>query len=603
MTGLLNKQADVEPFYIGHNDVAYGGLGSDFMHGGAGDDAMSGAEALAFYYVGDPLALLAQYYEPRKRAPARLPRPGGVPLLRRERPVAQGHVRWLGGVPIEFLLNFRARLVSSSPNAVIDDGRDVLFGDVGHDWLVGGTNRDILFGGYGDDLLQADDDLETTFGTTDPLANDRPDPRNGTSGPPSFADIAFGGAGRDRFIANSFTDRLYDLREFDSFYVPFAAFGNPTVNRSLPPGTEQYLYILSRANGGDRTRGNSARNGEPVGELGLVTNADTDWGDQNGAPSDPQPGTRPGPRDTGSTAEYGVWTDADNGSAVLVSIGDAAVTEAAGPTVVSVPVMRSGPTTSTVTVTVSTAPGTALAGSDYQSRTATLTFAPGVTQVPFLINVVNNNTTEPTEQFSVVLSNPSSATIADRTGTVTILDDEGATPALVTTQAAPHPTSGGTVSADDLSAAVDAARGVWTRTGLDTTSLDGITVVVADLPGTTLGETDGTLIRLDVNAAGWGWATAAAPDAGRIDLVTVLAHELGHVLGFDHDDADVWAIMAPALAPGPAAPPATALLGPGCAIGSTVGACSRAKRYRAVTERHRDAHQRPRSGAAGGGLR
>ena len=88
-----------------------------------------------------------------------------------------------------------------------------------------------------------------------------------------------------------------------------------------------------------------------------------------------------------------------------------------------------------------------------------------------------------------------------------------------------------------------------------------------------------------------------------MDLLTTVMHELGHVLGLTHDDADVWAIMAPALAPGPAPPPATALLGPGCAIGSTVGACSRAKRCRAVTERRRGAHQRTRSGVVGGGLR
>jgi hypothetical protein len=38
----------------------------------------------------------------------------------------------------------------------------VLFGDVGNDWLVGGTNEDHLYGGYGNDLLNADDNLDST---------------------------------------------------------------------------------------------------------------------------------------------------------------------------------------------------------------------------------------------------------------------------------------------------------------------------------------------------------------------------------------------------------------------------------------------------------
>ena len=491
VTGALNKAADLEPFYIGHNDVVYGGLGSDFIHGGAGDDAMSGAEALAFYYVR---AIRWRCWRCWSSTTSRGTCSSTASATRRSSATSTRTTR--GARSCRWWAECRSSSCSTSgslrrrarANAVVDDGRDVLFGDVGHDWLVGGTNRDILFGGYGDDLLQADDDLDSTFGTADPLANDTPDARTATTGPPSFGDIAFGGAGRDRLIANTFTDRLYDLREFDSFYVPFAAFGNPTVNRSLPPGAEEYLYTLSRANGADRTRGIAARNGEPFGELGLVTNADADWGDQNGAPSDPQPGNRPGQRDTG--LDRGV-RDLDRRRQRL---GDAAVRRRRD---------RHGgrhghdgrlgpgdavgcPATSTVTVTVSTAPGTALAGSDYQSRTATLTFAPGVTQVPFSINIVNNNTTEPTEQFSVVLSNPSGATIAGSHGDVTIMDDDGAPVALVATEAAPHPASAEPLSADDVSAALDSAREVWTRTGRDTSSLDAITVVVADLPDATL---------------------------------------------------------------------------------------------------------------------
>jgi hypothetical protein len=172
------------------------------------------------------------------------------------------------------------------------------------------------------------------------------------------------------------------------------------------------------------------------------------------------------------------------------------------------------------------------------------------------ITIFGDTANEPNETFTVQLSNATGAPIGTSSAAVTILNDEGL---LVATRAAPQPTVSKALSADDVAVALDAARAGWTRMGVDTSGLDAVTVVVADLPGAALGEADGTVIRLDVDAAGWGWATAAARDAGRIDLVTVLAHELGHALGLAHDDTG--GVMAPALAPGerrlPAAGPVT----------------------------------------------
>ena len=120
-----------------------------------------------------------------------------------------------------------------------EDGRDRIFGDNGNDWLVGGTDCDWLFGGFGDDLLNLDDYLETNGGL-----NDRPEDderfRDG--------DFAFGGAGRDVLIANTAQDRMFDWHgEFNTFVVPFAPFGIPTVNRLFSPDTRDFIRALAFA--------------------------------------------------------------------------------------------------------------------------------------------------------------------------------------------------------------------------------------------------------------------------------------------------------------------------------------------------------------------
>ena len=78
-----------------------------------------------------------------------------------------------------------------------------------------------------------------------------------------------------------------------------------------------------------------------------------------------------------------------------------------------------------VTVTYATANGSATAGSDYQSKSGTLTFAPGVTSMTFTIIVIADKSKEASETFYVNLSGASgNSLIDDAQGIGTILNDD-----------------------------------------------------------------------------------------------------------------------------------------------------------------------------------
>lgn len=83
----------------------------------------------------------------------------------------------------------------------------------------------------------------------------------------------------------------------------------------------------------------------------------------------------------------------------------------------------------TVTVNFATLNGTALSGSDYTSTGGVLSFAPGVTTKTVTVQTIENLIDAPNKLFSLVLSNPNQALIADATGVATIIDDDG-TPTL-----------------------------------------------------------------------------------------------------------------------------------------------------------------------------
>lgn len=89
-------------------------------------------------------------------------------------------------------------------------------------------------------------------------------------------------------------------------------------------------------------------------------------------------------------------------------------------------VALSEPSSGTVTVNYATVNGTALAGSDYTTKSGTLTFTAGSTMAEIRVSILPDRIQEANETFLVVLSNAVGVTLKTSTGKGTIVNDDAA---------------------------------------------------------------------------------------------------------------------------------------------------------------------------------
>ncbi|MBX7187700.1 MAG: hypothetical protein K1Y01_21340 [Vicinamibacteria bacterium] len=136
----------------------------------------------------------------------------------------------------------------------------------------------------------------------------------------------------------------------------------------------------------------------------------------------------------------------DDAPPAAFSVSDASVSEGylSGSTMVFT-VRLSAPLGAPASVAYATANGTALSGSDYTPTSGTLSFAAGEVVKLVTVPILGDATFEPNETFTVNLSAPSGATIADGTGVGTILNDDLST-ISVTNYAISEGTGAGTTN-------------------------------------------------------------------------------------------------------------------------------------------------------------
>jgi hypothetical protein len=181
-----------------------------------------------------------------------------------------------------------------------------------------------------------------------------------------------------------------DIIGFDPMLLALGNNGGPTQTRAFAPGSKAF------------DGGNDAA-------VGLPAN------DQRGTGF---------PRTSGDHVDIGAW----EAQVVQPTISIDSVTHNegnAGTTVYTFTMSLSAPSFQTVTVDYATATGSAtIVGGDFNAASGTLTFDPSDTSKTLIVTVNGDTTVEQDEAFTVVLSNPTNATIASGTGTGNITNDD-----------------------------------------------------------------------------------------------------------------------------------------------------------------------------------
>ena len=84
---------------------------------------------------------------------------------------------------------------------------------------------------------------------------------------------------------------------------------------------------------------------------------------------------------------------------------------------------------------------------------------------------------------------------------------------------------------------IDKAVAYWEQHAADEADLKDIQVQIADLGGKKLAQADSGLVTIDDDAAGYGWSVGLGEvNPHKVDLLSAVIHEFGHVLGQEHGE-------------------------------------------------------------------
>lgn len=226
---------------------------------------------------------------------------------------------------------------------------------------------------------------------------------------------------------------------------------------------------------------------------------------------------------------------------------------------VDITITRSGNTSGALVVSYTLDYGSATLNDDYTVTPSDyIYFADGQSTATLSIDTIDDSFPDPNETVDIqlavssnyVLGNPSAAEI-------TITDDDQYQLLTLPPRSPGDGMQVSIVNADQIARLMAAAGMEWIAAGASPVAVYGeiaqADVRIADLGGSVLAATNGNTIWLDRDAAGYGWfidqtprggsefrirvadgelmASGSSPAFGRVDALTVIAHEVGHLLG------------------------------------------------------------------------
>lgn len=160
----------------------------------------------------------------------------------------------------------------------------------------------------------------------------------------------------------------------------------------------------------------------------------------------------------GNTSEFSAADPTGAAGSVQFSFSSFFVIEDVG--MATVTLQRTGGSSGSLSVQYETADGTATAGQDYTATSGTLNFANGETSKTIQVPIINDETTEPDETFTLALKNPSSLdSFGSPTSMAITIQDRTTVPALLIFNSSVTEGDSGTTTEAQLEVRLSAATG------------------------------------------------------------------------------------------------------------------------------------------------